>query len=472
MAENLREMALDVLLASERGEDFSHRLVAAVLDKYDYLDESKKAFFKRLTEGTMERQLELDYYLDHFSKVPVKKMRPFVRCLMRMSVYQLIYMDGTPDSAVCNEACRMAGKRGFQTLKGYVNGTLRALSRNKQRLPLPRKDEEPLQYLAVRYSMPAWITQLWLDEYGFEITETLLKSLLEIHPVSLRFDSRIESGEREELCRLMAKQGAVLKENPYLPWILHLEGAGGIRQLPGFLDGKCTVQDAGAALAVEAAQIGEKDIVIDVCAAPGGKSILASERARMGKVIARDVSEEKVALIEENIHRMRAQNITVQVYDGRAFDESLSGKADVVLLDVPCSGLGVTGKKRDIKYHATREGMESLLDLQREIVRASAGYVRPGGTILYSTCTISREENEEMVKYLVRELGFEPVSLEGALPQRLLLEKRRLKEALRCAGKENRARLTKEEEAACIQLLPGYMQGDGFFIARLRRKDA
>jgi len=472
MAENIREMALDTLLAHERGEDFSHRLVKAVLDKHDYLDENRKAFYKRLTEGTLERQLELDYYLDHFSRVPVRKMRPLIRCLMRMSVYQLLYMDSVPDSAVCNEACNLAGKRGFRSLKGYVNGTLRAISRQKSSLPLPEKREQPMQYLSVRYSMPEWLVELWLDEYGFEITETLLKGLLEIHPVSLRFASHVSREEREALCRRMEKQGVELLVNPYLPWVSQVDRAGSPELLPGFAEGKCTVQDAGSALAVEAAQIGERDFVVDVCAAPGGKSILAAERARAGRVLARDVSEDKTALIEEAVRRMKRENVEIQVFDGRNRDESLCGKADVLLLDVPCSGLGVIGKKRDIKYRVTKEGIANLQALQRQIVRASADYVKPGGVLLYSTCTMNRGENEEMVKYLVRELGFEPSSLEEVLPERLIADRRRLEEAMCAAGKQNGAGLTDQEQAACIQLLPGYMQADGFFLARLRRKNA
>ena len=154
MAVNTRELVLDTLLALERGEDFSHRLVKGVLDKYDYLDPRDKAFIKRLTEGTLERQIELDYHLDRFSRTPVKKMRPLIRCLMRMSVYQLLYMDAVPPSAVCNEACRLAQKRGFTSLKGFVNGTLRAVSRGRDSLVFPDEALCPVEHLSVKYSMP------------------------------------------------------------------------------------------------------------------------------------------------------------------------------------------------------------------------------------------------------------------------------------------------------------------------------
>ena len=164
-----REIIVEILLDLEKGQDFSHKLIKAVLDKYDYLDPRDKAFIKRVTEGTIERQLELDYYLNRFSSVPVRKMKPLIRCLLRMSTYQILYMDAVPDSAVCNEACKIAAKRGFRTLKGFVNAVLRNISRSKDKMPLP-DPTDPVKYFSVKYSMPEWIVNLWLPVYGTEGT--------------------------------------------------------------------------------------------------------------------------------------------------------------------------------------------------------------------------------------------------------------------------------------------------------------
>lgn len=459
-----REIPLEILLTLERERQYSNRLIRAALDKYDYLDDRDKAFIKRLTEGTLERQRELDYYLDHFSSLPVKKMKPFIRCLLRMSVYQMLYMNSVPDSAVCNEACKLAAKHGFGPLRGFVNGILRNLSRNRDSLPLPDESTEPLKLLSVRYSVPEWLVQLWLDEYGREITAAMLEGLLELHPVSLRFCGGLSPEETEKLVGEIAGRGATLKENPYLSCVRLLEHGHHISELPGFAEGKWTVQDVSSALAVELAGIKETDFVMDVCAAPGGKSILAAEKA--ARVLSRDVSEEKTELIRENAVRMRAGNIEVQTWDATCFDETYAGKADVVLLDVPCSGLGVMGKKRDIGHRVSREGMESLQTLQREIARVCSRYLKPGGTLLYSTCTVNPEENEEMVRFLTGELGLAPVSLEESLPE-LLLKQKRETEALRDRDGRDHG-LTAEERRACIQLLPGYMEADGFFIARLK----
>jgi len=430
MAENTREIVMDTLLVLEKGEEFSHRLIKSVLDKYNYLEERDKAFMKRLAEGTIERQIELDYYLNACSSVPVRKMKPLIRCLMRMSVYQLLYMDNVPDSAVCNEACKLAQKRKFGNLKGFVNGVLRSIARQKDNLPLPDAKAKPMEYLSVKYSMPLWLVEMWVKAYGQETTQKMLEGLLAIHPVSLRFRTDLTETERTELIGQIEKTGAKLTKSSLLPYLYALENTESIAELPGYADGKFVVQDASSAMAVEAAGIKQDDYVVDICAAPGGKSMLAAEKA--GKVLSRDVSDAKVALIEENIARMGIDNIMVEVHDATVKDETLAEQADVVLADVPCSGLGVMGKKRDIKYHITPEKITSIGELQQEIIKSSWNYVKPGGVLLYSTCTINPGENEQMAAWIIENFPFE-------------LEEER-------------------------QFIPGEDETDGFYYARLRRK--
>ena len=397
-----REIIVEILLSLEKGQDFSHKLMKAVLDKYDYLDPREKAFIKRVTEGTIERQLELDYYLDRFSSVPVRKMKPLIRCLLRMSTYQILYMDAVPDSAVCNEACKLAAKRGFRTLKGFVNAVLRNISRSKKQMPLP-DPKDTVKYLSIKYSMPEWIVNLWLPAYGREGTETLLKGLLSIHPVSLRFSTELTEAERESLAEKIEKTGVRLQQSRELPYVYLAQNLENVSELPGFAEGKFTVQDASSALAGEA-----------------------------GHVVSRDISEYKTDLIRENLERMNRRNVEVQVYDATVHDPEKEKYADVVLMDVPCSGLGVMGKKRDIKYHATPESLQSITELQRQIVAAGWQYVKPHGVLLYSTCTIHRGENQEMAVWITENFPF-------------VLEEER-------------------------QLLPGTDETDGFYYARLRRK--
>ena len=195
--------------------------------------------------------------------------------------------------------------------------------------------------------------------------------------------------------------------------------------------------------------------------------MLAAEKA--ARVLSRDRTENKAELIRDTARRMRVENIQVQVYDGKATDETLISQADVVLLDVPCSGLGVIGKKRDIKYRASRESVREMTVLQKEIVNASWQYVKPGGTLLYSTCTISIMENEAMVKYISEELPFEPVSLD-TLPREIIEFREKFEELRKKNGKPSWTGLNEDQRRACVQLLPGYTEGDGFFIALFKRK--
>ena len=405
--ENTREIVLEGLLTVEKELSFSNKLVSDILDKYDYLDSRDKAFIKRVFEGTIERKIELDYHINNLASVPVCKMKPMIRCIVRMAAYQILYMDNVPDSAAINEAVKLAKKRKFANLSGFVNGILRNLSRQKDELKWPDKNKKPIEYLSVRYSVPEWIAEKWVGIYGLDETESLLASLLEIHPVSIRFRSNMSDSERDGLVEEIRALGVELEQNSKLKYVYRASHLENIRELPGFDDGAFVVQDVSSCLAVEAADIKEGAFVVDACASPGGKSLLAAEHAgKNGKVISRDISEAKLVRIDENAERMQAETIVSQVWDASVFDPELEEKADVLILDVPCSGLGILGKKRDIKYNATPEGLAELSTIQKSIVNASWKYVKKGGTLLYSTCTINPDENEKMVEWICAELPF------------------------------------------------------------------
>ena len=340
-------------------------------------------------------------------------------------------MDSVPASAACNEAVKLAGKRKFTNLKGFVNGVLRKISANKDSIPMPDKAKDAVYYMSIKYSMPQWIVEQFTEDYGVENTERILEGLMEIHPISIRFSCACTEDEKSVLIKSWEALGVAVKASEDVKGAYFLSGVDGLAGLDGFAEGKFTVQDVSSMMAVQAADIKEGDLVMDICAAPGGKSMLAAEKA--GKVLSRDVSEDKVSLIEENLQRMKLEDkVETQVHDATVFDEAMKEQADVVIMDVPCSGLGVMGKKRDIKYNISPESMESLGLLQKDIVDNSWQYVKKGGVLLYSTCTIHKAENEDMVKYICDSYPFEV-------------------EAQR-------------------QILPGFAQADGFFYARLRRQ--
>lgn len=450
-----RAIVLDMLMEITSGQSYSHMVIKNVLDKYNYMDAQEKAFVKRLTEGTLERQIQLDYILNQFSKTPVTKMKPLIRNLLRMSVYQLLFMDRIPDSAVCNEAVRLAEKRKFYTLKGFVNGVLRNIARNKENIRYPDREKEPLSYLSVMYSMPEWIVKMWMADYGTETTERMLEALLQEHPVTIRLRENLTESEKTSVLDGLKAAGAELRQHPYLPYAFVLTHAEGMNNLAPFREGKIYVQDVSSMFVAECADIRPGDRVLDVCAAPGGKSLHAADKLladgdTRGCVEARDVSEEKTELIRQNVERLGLSNVTVRVQDAAVADVSAVESADVLLMDVPCSGLGVIGKKRDIKYNADPEKLPELVKLQKDILRTCIPYVKKGGTILFSTCTIHRAENEELLQWMLQEFPLSLQSLDEFLP----------------------AELHGETTAkGYLQFLPGIHQTDGFFLAKLRRRE-
>ena len=446
--ENIRELVTDMVTEITAGREKSHILIRNVLDKYSYLPGHDRSFIKKVTEGTLERLVTIDYVLNSFSKVPVNKMKPFIRSLMRMSVYQILYLDKVPDSAACNEAVKLAQKRGFGPLKGFVNGILRNVARNKDAIDFPDKKKDFVKYLSVSYSVPEYIARLLLSQYGEKATEAILKGYLVERPVCVRVSQNISAIEKDKVLQNWSALGIEAKKHPWLDYAYELYQAGNMKDDENFIAGLYTVQDVSSMLVGEIAGICKDDYILDVCSAPGGKALHACDKlAGTGCVDARDVSEYKTGLILENKERMHADNLNVKVWDARIKDEEAEGKADVVLLDIPCSGLGVIGRKPDIKYRLDETSFTELDDLQKEITDAVVGYVKKGGTLIYSTCTLRKEENEQMVSYITENYGFTTESLNPYLPEALH---------------------NTDTEKGYLTLLPTD-KSDGFFMARLKK---
>lgn len=426
-----RELILDVLLSVTRDGEYSHIALRGTLDKYQYLEKKERAFITRVVEGTLERMIELDYIISRFSKVPVNKMKPVIRTIVRSAVYQLKYMDSVPSSAVCNEAVKLAVKRGFVNLKGFVNGLLRNIDRNLSTIEYPAADDT-VKYLSVNYSMPEWIIQQWLAVYSRKTVEDMLAELLKKRPTTVRFNEQKIS--RTELVAKLHSEGVTVEEHPALPYALLLSGYDHLGALASFREGDYQVQDISSMKVAEAAGVQPGNYIIDVCAAPGGKALhMAEKLAGTGWVEACDLTDYKVGLIEENIIRSGLENIKAVRRDATEYDEGSKEKADIVIADLPCSGLGVIGKKTDLKYKMTPQAQEDLAALQRRILSVVKDYVNKDGKLIYSTCTINRAENEENTAWLVKKYPeFTVVSEE--------------------------------------QMLPGQDGGDGFYIAFFERK--
>lgn len=434
-----RGIVLDILSEVLDKGSFVHLVLNQALQKYQYLDKSDRAFITRVTEGTLEYLLQIDHIINKYSKTKTDKMKPLIRNLLRMSVYQILYMDRVPDSAVCNEAVKLAVKRRFTGLKGFVNGVLRTISREKASLVF----DSP----SLAYSIPQWMYDMWEKEYGSAKAEMIAASFLEDRPTWVRCN--LSRALREAILNSLDSQGVMVKELDCLPSVLAISGYDHMEGLECFQNGWIQVQDATSAFVGELADPKEGDYIIDVCAAPGGKSLhLADKMKGTGMVEARDLSYQKTALIEENVARSGAANIKAVVWDALVPDEDAREKADIVIADLPCSGLGIIGKKPDIKYNMTMDKMRELSRLQRDILSVVWQYVKPGGTLVYSTCTIDPMENEGNAMWLSENFPLEPVDLSGRL------------------GADFDEPSLKDGR---IQFLPGIHPFDGFFISVFRR---
>jgi 16S rRNA (cytosine967-C5)-methyltransferase len=444
---NTRELILGILLEVTENDSYSHLIIRNVLDKYQFLDKQERAFITRVSEGTIENMILLDYIINQFSKVKVNKMKPVIRTILRMSVYQLKYMDSVPDSAVCNEAVKLATRKGFTNLKGFVNGVLRNISRGIADVKYPDEQKTPIEYLSVMYSMPVWIIENWLKEYDYQTVKRILEGFLSKNNTTIRCN--LSKVAPDNLKELLEKENIKVTPSKYLNYAFEIEDYNRMNMIDAFNKGLFQVQDMSSMLVVEVAGIKENDYVIDVCAAPGGKSLHAADKlCGTGHVEARDLTDNKVALIADNINRIGFHNIEAKQADALVLDKGSVEQADVVIADLPCSGLGVIAKKTDIKYKMTEKKQAELVKLQREMLDVIEQYVKPGGTLIYSTCTINKEENIENVKWFVKNHEFELESISNELNDELRNE---------------------TTDLGYIQLLPGDYGTDGFFIAKLKK---
>ena len=442
---NERMIILETLLLIDKENGFDNKIINQVLDKFSYLDKQERSFIKRVVEGTVERRLELDYIINCYSNTKINKCKPVIRALLRMSVYQLKYMDTVPESAVCNEAVKIASKKGFSTLKGFVNGVLRNIARNIENIEYP--DINTIEGLSIRYSCPEWLVKQLVSEQGMDITEAILKDSLEAKPLYVRTNqSRIST---DDLRRRFEAANLSYKKAPYLPYAFVLNNIDSLERIDAFNEGLFQVQDLSSMLVAELAGINPGDTVVDCCAAPGGKSMHALDILNgTGRVISCDVSEYKVNMIRDNVTRCGFTNSELMVADATVHNSQLDNTADVLIADLPCSGLGVIGRKNDIKYNISIDKEESLVKLQRQILENVSRYVKPGGIMMFSTCTIHRAENEDNVEWIEKNLDFTQVPIKDKLPDAL---------AKRCRG-------------GYIQLLPGMDRTDGFFVAKFIKK--
>lgn len=435
-----RESALNVLKNCRAEGGWANGLLKEQLSR-DRLDRRDAALATRLAYGVLQNRALLDHYLQQLLTGRLKDLRPVLRDILHLGLYQLLFLDKIPDSAAVNESVDLA-KRYCKKQKNaapLVNGVLRNAVRSRDTLAAPTD-------LATKYSHPAGLVALFKSYVGEDRLEAMLKAN-NAAPDTVVQVNTLKTTAAKLLLRLEG-EGVEAQPHGWMENCLVLKNTGSIEKLPSFLDGDFYVQDAAARLAVDCAGIPEGDyLVTDCCAAPGGKSFAAAIRlGGRGRIVSSDVHEHKVPLMVKGAERLGFGNMHPRHFDATVFDPELEGKVDFALVDVPCSGYGIIRKKPDIR-EKDPDTMRELPALQLEILRNQARYVRPGGVLIYSTCTLVRRENEGVVEKFLKdhpEFHLEPLPLPAEF---------------------------EENTTGMLALVPGEHDTDGFFIARLRRKE-
>lgn len=438
---NARKLAYTALLRVEKEKGYSN-LTLDALFRGENADPRDRQLAASLFYGVLERKLTLDHVIGGYTRKKLSALDDEVAAALELGLYQLLYMDGIPDSAAVNESVELIKKSRKKSAAGFVNGVLRSFLRDGKRVPLPKG--EGLERASVEFSMPLSILKRWEKDYSRETAVELAKACLGRPPLHARVNTL--RCAPEEAAAALAAEGVEVRLHPVLPGCLELSGTGSVAELEPFRKGWIAIQDTASQLCAWALGAQPGETVFDLCAAPGSKSFTVAElMGDRGTVLAFDLHPSRVALIEKGAARLGISCIRAEAGDASRFRPEL-GLADRVLCDVPCSGLGIIRRKPEIRYKSDAE-LDGLPPIQLAILENGSRYVKPGGTLLYSTCALSRQENDQVAdRFLEGHPEFEP---EG------------FPETVRAVLGEDCARKT---------LMPMDGGFDGFFLARFRRK--
>lgn len=433
-----RLTVIKLLLRMESSGSYSNILLDKALTDSG-LSERDKAFAAALFYGVTERKMTLDFIIAQNSRLPFSQIDPTAVIILRAGFYQILYMPSVPESAAVNESVKLCKKLRLFNAQGFVNGMLRNFIRGGKKVDY--SGLEPAERLSIEYSCPQWITRKWTAEYGEETAAKALKASLGAPPIFARVNNTRISDD--ELVKLLKKEGIKASVNPRLSGCIRLEKTGDIERSAAYKDGLFHVQDVSSQLCCLTLKPIVNETVLDICAAPGGKSFTMAEiMGNNGRVISMDLYEARAGLIAKGAERLGLRIIEPRRNNAAKFNEELP-QADKVLCDVPCSGLGVIRRKPEIKYKDEKE-FEELPRLQKAILEVSARYVKKGGTLVYSTCTLSRAENDEVAQdFANSHTDFSPIV-----------------QPIPYAGAENSPMRT---------FMPEEDGGDGFFTASFRR---
>ncbi len=442
-----REMAFDILKEAEEKNFYLNLLLNKKLSAYK-LSQPERNFLTELTYGVVQRLNTLDWVLSLYLKYPLKKLTPSIRIVLRIGVYQLLYLDRVPASAAVNEAVKMAHRYGHRGVAGLVNAVLRKVNVERDNLPWPERSKKD-QFLSLYYSYPLWMIRRWMANMGEEEVEAFCRTGNTVPPLTVRTNTMILG--REELKNILDDEGVETTNCIYAEEGLHLKLSRRLSELPSFQKGYFHIQGESSMLVSHLLnpQPGEK--ILDLCSAPGGKTThLATIMANQGNILAGDIYSQRLKLVDEAARRQGLRIIQTEKIDGRSVPPSMHDSFHRVLLDVPCSGLGVIRRKADLKWRRQPDDINSLAALQLELLKGAFKALCPGGVLIYSACTLEPEETREVVESFLRlEESAQRSVLSTLLPTGLKEE---------------------EREEGMVNLLPHRHDLDGFFIARIRKK--
>ncbi len=409
--DNNRKTAYQTLLDVESKKAYSN---IALNHKIAVNKPGNPALVRELVYGVLERKITLDYYIDQLLKEGIDSLKSPEINILRMGIYQLGYMDSVPEYAAINESVELA-KKYCKGRAGLVNGVLREYQNKKIYLTLPARDEDEIRYLSVKYSYAPWIIELWLKYYDKAFVEKLLDAGNDTPPMTIR--ANWLKIRKDDLKKVLNERGFEAVDGKICQNALNVKGSK-LLDSEMYSYGLFTPQDESSMLVSEKIGVKQGDLVMDVCAAPGGKTTAIAERMNnTGRIIASDIYRRKLDIVDKEAKRLGITNIETRSWDATRVDSTMVKKADRVLVDAPCSGLGVIRRKPEIKYKEFTDEMMLLPKKQQDILSASSSYVKPGGTLVYSTCTINPEENEKVVEeFLKRNRDFQRVERTLLLP--------------------------------------------------------
>ncbi|EJO5347934.1 16S rRNA (cytosine(967)-C(5))-methyltransferase RsmB [Clostridium botulinum] len=395
---NAREVALDILKAVLYEGAYSNIVLSKKLNKSN-LKDNDKALITEIVYGTLKYKETLDIIIQSYLRSPIKTMDKNIANILRITIYQIRYLDKIPSFAAVNEAVEMAKKISVKYSK-LVNGVLRNYIRTYKNKKF-YDDKSYLEKFRFIYSYPKWLIKMFISQYDREKAEKILKGLNERPNITVRVNNlKMDYDEAfEKLCQY----GYNIEEGYICPEAIQITKGKNIEKNPLFQEGAITVQDESAMLIAPSMELTEESIVLDLCSAPGGKTTHISEiMNNKSKIYAYDIYENKLSLIKDNAKRLGIKNIETYIGDGSIINKKLKEKAHRVLIDVPCSGLGIIRKKPEIKWTKNEKEIKDIINIQRKIMNNAAFYLKQGGILLYSTCTLNKEENEENINWFLK----------------------------------------------------------------------